>query len=135
MLGLFVCHVCENGSKSREVMYSSGDIKPFYALDRLIRCLEWYNSHMSVVTKKVDQEWFEMILSGKKKVELRLADFDIQEGDTLKLEEWTVQGENRSPTGRFIEKRVTYVRKPDLKGWIEQQPELIERSFYIIQFE
>lgn len=86
------------------------------------------------ITKKIDKEWFEMILSGKKKFELRLADFEIQEGDTLRLEEYT-EGEEKKPTGRFIEKVVTYIRKPDLKEWIENQPELLEKSFYVIQFD
>ena len=89
---------------------------------------------MAIITKKIDKEWFELILSGKKKFELRLADFEIQEGDILRLEEYT-DGENRQPTGRFIEKTVTYVRKPDLKGWIEKQPELLEKYFYVIQFD
>ncbi len=88
-----------------------------------------------VVTKKIDTEWFEMISSGKKKFELRLADFDIKEGDTLRLEEWTGEKENREPTGRFIEKVVTYVRKPDLQEWIKQQPELLQKSFFVIQFD
>lgn len=88
-----------------------------------------------VVTKKIDTEWFEMISSGKKKFELRLADFDIKEGDTLRLEEWTGEKENREPTGRTIEKVVTYVRKPDLQEWIKQQPELLEKSFFVIQFD
>ena len=89
---------------------------------------------MRTITKKVDREWFEMILSGKKKFELRLADFDIEEGDTLRLEEYA-EGETKIPTGRVIEKTVTYVRKPDLKTWIEQQPELLDKSFYVIQFD
>lgn len=90
---------------------------------------------MTTVIKKIDPEWFEMILSGKKKFEIRLADFDIAEGDTLKLEEWIGEGEERKPSGRSIEKVVTYVRKPDLKDWIEKQPEVIEKSFYVIQFD
>ena len=89
---------------------------------------------MATITKKIDKKWFEMILSGEKKFELRLADFDITEGDTLRLEEYT-EGDEKVATGRAIEKLVTYVRKPDLKGWIEKQPELIEKSFYIIQFD
>ncbi len=89
---------------------------------------------MAIVIKKIDPEWFEMILSGKKKFELRLADFEIQEGDILRLEEYT-DGGDRKPTGRFIEKTVTYVRKPDLKDWMEKQPELLEKSFYVIQFD
>lgn len=90
---------------------------------------------MATVTKKIDSEWFEMVLSGKKKFELRLADFEFSEGDTLRLEEWSGEGVNRAPTGRFVEKVATYVRKPDLKGWLEQQPELMEKSFYVIQFD
>jgi len=38
---------------------------------------------MRTIVKKVDPEWFEMINSGKKKFELRLADFTIEEGDTF----------------------------------------------------
>ncbi|MFZ2205008.1 MAG: DUF3850 domain-containing protein [Minisyncoccia bacterium] len=87
---------------------------------------------MVTVTKKIDTEWFELVLSGKKKFELRLADFDIKEGDILRLEEYT---EEKKPTGRFIEKVVTYVRKPDLSEWIKQQPELLEKSFFVIQFD
>lgn len=90
---------------------------------------------MRTVTKKIDHEWFEMILSGKKKFELRLADFDFEDGDTLRLEEWAGEGRERRPTGRCIEKVATYVCKPDLKKWIEQQPELLEKSFYVIQFD
>lgn len=84
---------------------------------------------MRTITKKIDMEWFEMILSGKKKFELRLADFDFEDGDTLRLEEWTGTGEERKPTGRFVEKTATYVRKPDLKEWIAQQPDLLRSRF------
>lgn len=90
---------------------------------------------MKTITKKIDTEWFEMVKSGKKKFELRLADFDITEGDILRLEEWVGECENRKPTGRFIEKTVTYVRKPDLKKWIDDQPELLEKGFCVLQFE
>ncbi len=89
---------------------------------------------MVVITKKIDPVWFDMILSGKKKFEIRLADFDITEGDILRLEEYT-EGQDRQPTGRFIEKTVTYVRKPNLKDWVEKQPELLDKSFYVIQFD
>jgi ASC-1-like (ASCH) protein len=90
---------------------------------------------MKIVTKKIDTEWLEMILTGKKKFELRLADFDIEDGDTLRLEEWVGTGNERKPTGRFIEKKVTYARKIELKDWIENQPELKERGFYVLQFD
>jgi hypothetical protein len=88
---------------------------------------------MALITKKISQEWFEAILAGKKDYELRLADFDIQEGDTLRLEEWT-EGEGRVPTGRFLEKVVTHLRKVDLGGWVKEQPELLKDGFYVIRF-
>lgn len=90
---------------------------------------------MKIVTKKIDTEWIEMIMAGKKKFELRLADFDIEDGDVLRLEEWVGEGKDRKPTGRFVEKKVTYTRKIELKSWIEKQPELKEKGFYIIQFD
>lgn len=90
---------------------------------------------MKTIIKKIDTEWFEMVQSGKKKFELRLADFDIAEGDVLRLEEWVGEGENRKPTGRVIEKVVSHMQKIDLKKWIEDQPELLEKGFYVLQFE
>lgn len=89
---------------------------------------------MKTVIKKINTEWFDLILSGKKKFELRVADFEIAEGDTLRLEEWTV-GEDRKPTGRFIEKKVTYLRKVDLKEWQKSQPDILDKGFYVIQFD
>lgn len=90
---------------------------------------------MNIITKKIVPEWFEAILAGKKDYELRLADFDIEDGDTLRLEEWQGVGEERKATGRLIEKKVTHVRKVDLDNWIKQQPELIQKGFYVIRFE
>jgi ASC-1-like (ASCH) protein len=89
---------------------------------------------MKTITKKIDKEWLNMIISGKKKFELRAADFEIEDGDTIRLEEWT-NDKVRKFTGRFIEKKATYVRKIDLKSWINRQPELLENGLYIIQFE
>ena len=94
---------------------------------------------MKTVVKKIDKEWLDIIIAGKKKFELRLADFDIQDGDILRLEEWTGEekkrGGGRKPTGRFIEKAVSYARKVDLAEWVMNQPELIEKGFYVLQFE
>ena len=36
-----------------------------------------------IIKKKIWPEFFELIKSGKKKFELRVADFDIKEGDTF----------------------------------------------------
>ncbi|MCB9805694.1 DUF3850 domain-containing protein [Candidatus Nomurabacteria bacterium] len=90
---------------------------------------------MKTITKKIDTEWFDMILSGKKKFELRLADFVIEDGDILRLEEWVGEGKDRKPSGRFIEKQVRYVAKIDWKQWKEQQPELADKGFFVIQFD
>lgn len=90
---------------------------------------------MAIITKKILPEWFDAIQSGQKKYELRLADFDIQNGDVLRLEEWTDETKDRKFTGRVIEKSITYVRKVDLESWLKNQPELIEKGFYVLQFE
>lgn len=90
---------------------------------------------MKTITKKIDTIWFEHILAGRKKFELRLADFDIEEGDILRLEEWVGEGDARTPTGRYIEKQVNYLRKIDLKSWAQKQPEILDKGMYIIQFE
>lgn len=89
---------------------------------------------MKVVTKKILPEWFEAIKNGSKTYELRLADFDIEVGDTLRLEEWEGQGPERKFTGRFIEKKVNHLRHVDLKSWVEDQPELLDKGFFIIKF-
>ncbi len=91
---------------------------------------------MKTVIKKIDTDWFEMILSGKKKFELRLADFNIEDGDILRLEEYIPDTElGRKPTGRYIERKVTYVQKINLEEWAEHQPEIMEKGFYVLQFD
>lgn len=57
--------------------------------------------------KKILPEYFDLVLSGKKTYDLRLADFSVNEGDTLVLKEW--DGDAKQYTGREIEKTVTYV--------------------------
>ena len=87
------------------------------------------------VVKKILPEYFNLILSGKKKFEFRVADFDIEEGDTLILEEWdSTDGETRQKTGRTMEKVVSYVRKFDPDEF-KQQQDLLKYGFYIIQIE
>ena len=90
---------------------------------------------MTVITKKILPEWFDAIASGKKKYELRLADFEIQEGDTLRLEEWIGEGENRKPTGRVIEKKIGYIQKVNMSEWLKKQPEINEKGMYVLQFD
>lgn len=86
---------------------------------------------MAVIKKKIWPEFFELVKSGKKNFELRLADFDIKEGDTLVLEEWNPKTKNY--TGRKIEKEVKYVLKFNLDDF-GQKKEIEEKGLYIIQF-
>jgi len=87
---------------------------------------------MKKIKKKIWPEFFELIKSGKKKFELRLADFDIKEGDILILEEWDPK--TKEYTGRKIEVKAKYIFlfKLDEFG---QEKEIKKEGVYIIQFE
>lgn len=61
------------------------------------------------IEKKIFTEYFEEVKKGAKTFELRLNDFEINEGDTLLLREW--DPETKTYTGREIEKKVGYVGK------------------------
>ena len=87
---------------------------------------------MAIIHKKVWREYFEQIVSGKKKFELRLADFEVNEGDVLVLEEW--DKDTKEYTGRKIEVVATYIIKT--KGQTFWSAEEVEKyGFQIIQFE
>lgn len=68
---------------------------------------------MKKVEKKIWPEYFEQVLKGKKTFELRLNDFEIEDGDTLVLKEWDPG--TKLYTGREIEKRVGYVGQWKIK--------------------
>ena len=69
--------------------------------------LNWIAKSMKKIEKKIRPEYFEQIRLGKKTFELRLNDFEIEEGDTLVLKEW--DPEKKAYTGRELEKKVGYV--------------------------
>jgi len=87
---------------------------------------------MVIIKKKIWPEYFELIFSGKKRFELRLADFDIQEGDTLILEEW--DPENKEYTGRTVEKKIDYILRFNL-DFFGQEQEIKDNGILVIQFE
>ncbi len=62
---------------------------------------------MKRIEKKILPEYFQAVLDGRKTYELRLNDFDIQEGDTIVLKEWSKEEEKY--TGRKVEKTVGFV--------------------------
>lgn len=64
---------------------------------------------MAEIKKKTWPEFFKQTLEGKKKFDLRLADFDLKEGDVLVLEEY--DPETKTYTGRSIKKQVKFLIK------------------------
>ena len=86
---------------------------------------------MPIIKKKIWPDFFDEVKSGKKKFELRLADFDIKEGDVFVLQEWDPQ--IKQYTGREIRKRVKYVLKFNLDDF-GQKNEIGEKGLYVIQF-
>jgi len=89
---------------------------------------------MRKIEKKIWPKLFQAIVDGKKKFELRLNDFEIEEGDMLFLREW--DPETKDYTGRNIEKKVGYIFKfkPDaLPFWPKEKVE--EKGLQIISLE
>ena len=87
---------------------------------------------MTKIEKKVWPEYFQRILDGDKKFELRLADFDINEGDILVLKEWDPK--TKEYTGRKLEKEVTYIIKTkEVEFWLKEDVD--KYGFQIISFD
>jgi len=75
---------------------------------------------------------FEVVLNGKKKFDLRLADFECNPGDILILEEWNP--ETKQYTGRKLEKKIGYVFKTkNQKFWSKE--DIDKFGLQIIGFE
>jgi len=86
---------------------------------------------MKTIKKKIWPKWFELVKSGKKKFELRLADFKIKQGDVLVLEEWNPK--TKKYTGRKIKKKVKYLLKFKLDDF-GQEKEIKKKGLHVIQF-
>jgi len=87
---------------------------------------------MAVIKKKIWPEYFKDVKSGKKKFELRLADFKVKKGDKLILEEWDPKVEKY--TGREIKARVGYVLKTK-NLWFWSKKDIEKYGLQIIQIE
>ncbi|MEK6824895.1 MAG: DUF3850 domain-containing protein [Nanoarchaeota archaeon] len=84
------------------------------------------------IEKKVWPEYFQKIIDGVKTYELRLADFECNQGDVLVLKEWNPK--TKEYTGRTIEKIVTYVGKTKSQTfWSKEDVE--KYGFQIISFK
>jgi len=74
------------------------------------------------IEKKTWPQYFQLILDGKKAYDMRLADFECEEGDVLVLREW--DPETKEYSGRVLEKEVTYVGKTkDFDFWKKEDIE------------
>ncbi|MBS3091665.1 DUF3850 domain-containing protein [Candidatus Pacearchaeota archaeon] len=82
------------------------------------------------ITKKCDKVWFDKILSGEKKFEVRLADFEVNEGDILILKE-VINGEL---TGREIKKKVGIVLKTNEMPYFKKE-EIDKYGYQVIGFD
>lgn len=64
---------------------------------------------MKKIEKKTWPELFEKVLIGEKTFDLRINDFEIENGDVLILREWDPK--TKKYTGREIEKKAGFVGK------------------------
>ena len=88
---------------------------------------------MKIIKKKIWPEYFEAVTSGKKKFELRLNDFDVNEGDAIILEEWNPK--TKEYTGRKVEKKVTYVGRFKINELFWPEEQIKEKGIQIISLE
>ena len=87
---------------------------------------------MVVIEKKVWPKYFDLIKEGKKTFEIRLADFEVKEGDILLLREWDPK--RKEYTGRELRLRVTYVTNTkDQRHWSKEEVE--KYGLWVIGFE
>lgn len=85
---------------------------------------------MAIIQKKIWPKYFDLIKSGKKEFEVRLADFKVNEGDILFLEEWNPK--TKKYTGRKLKKKVKYILKFKLDSF-GQKKEIEKRGLFVIQ--
>jgi len=64
------------------------------------------------IKKKTWPNFFQRILDGKKTTDIRLADFEINEGDILVLEEYDPK--TKEYTGRTLKKKIKNLNKVSL---------------------
>ncbi len=84
------------------------------------------------IEKKVWPESFQKILDGKKRFDVRLADFEAKEGDILLLKEFDPV--TKQYTGRETEKKINFVLKlNEQKFWKKEDIEKF--GFQVLSLE
>jgi len=89
---------------------------------------------MAVIKKKCWPEWFKTFISGERTLELRLADFDLREGDTIIMEEYNP--ETKQYTGRIASfncKKVEHSAQDPLQFY--KIDDVRKHGFWIIELE
>lgn len=87
---------------------------------------------MAEIKKKTWPEHFEKILKQKKNMDLRLADFKLNEGDILVLEEYNPK--TKEYTGRTIKKKVKFITKVNPIEFYSME-DIKNFGFYEIEME
>jgi hypothetical protein len=87
---------------------------------------------MATIHKKCWPELFQLVSEGKKRFDLRLNDFEANEGDILILEEY--DPEKKEYTGRKIEKSIDYVLKFKLDDF-GQKEKIESEGLMVIQLQ
>ncbi len=85
-----------------------------------------------IVEKKAWPELFEKVLTGEKNADLRIADFQINAGDTLVFKEYNPK--TKQYTGRKLEKSVSRVNKIDLLKLYSAE-DLKKKGLLLIELE
>ena len=86
-----------------------------------------------VIKKKIWPEYFDEVQSGKKKYDLRLNDFEVNEGDVLVLEEWNPK--TNEYTGRSVSKKIAYIGRFKLNSLSWPKEEVEDKGLQIFSLE
>lgn len=85
-----------------------------------------------IIHKKTWPTLFTDVQEGRKRFDVRVADFKAKKGDILVLEEYDPK--TKKYTGRKLEKKISYVLKLSLDAF--GQRELLEKKgLYVFQIE
>ncbi|MBI4101395.1 MAG: DUF3850 domain-containing protein [Candidatus Nealsonbacteria bacterium] len=89
---------------------------------------------MAVIKKKCWPEFFEKFVSGERTLELRLADFNLESGDTIVMEEY--DPEKKQYTGRqasFLCRKVERSAQNPLQFYNVE--DVKKHGFWIVELE
>ena len=84
------------------------------------------------IPKKTWPDFFELMISGKKNVDVRLADFDLKEGDEILFREYCPK--SRKYTGRSILRKVKNLVFVNFSQF-NTVGEILGKGHYIMEFE